>query len=291
MNGVLEPASPKPLAKGAARLGVWGAKTAVCSWILAVSLASVTANAQPPTPTLKGAVNDFANIIDASSETELTRRINSLMNASGDVVVIATVPNIEGFMDINEFKVKLFENAGRGIGQKGRDNGLLIVVAVAERQIGIEVGYDLEGFITDGMAGSVIRERIRPEFRSGNYGAGLINGTTALINRIAEGRGVTLRDVPTSPRPPQRPRVTVVPSCWPILLLFIILMLSNRGRRRRRRYWGRSGWSSGVGPFGGGFGGFGGGFGGFGGRGGFGGGGFGGFGGGRSGGGGASGGW
>ena len=244
------------------------------SWCLSLLLVA-TAYGQPPTPTLTGAVNDLANIIDASTEAELQRRITALMNASGDVVVLATVPNIEGFADINEFKVRLFENGGRGIGQKGKDNGLLIVVAVQERQIGIEVGYDLEGFITDGMAGSVIRERMRPQFRSGNYSAGLLDGTTAIINRIAEGRGVRLENVPAATRQISRPSTNILPSCWPLILFFIILMLSNRGRRRRRRYWGGSGWSSGVGPFGGGFGG----------------GGFGGFGGGRSGGGGASGGW
>ena len=258
--------------------------------VLVLVLFAPRASAQPPTPTLTGAVNDFANIIDASAEAELERRITALMNASGDVVVVATVPDIEGFADIDEFRVELFENGGRGIGLKGKDNGLLIVVAVAERQIGIEVGYDLEGFITDGTAGAVIRERMRPEFRKGDYSAGLLNGTTTLINRIAEQRGVTLDNVPVTRRPEQGPSINVLPSCWPIILFLIIMMLSNRGgRRRRRRHWGRSGWIGGVGPFGGGFGGgLGGGFGGFGGGGG---GGFGGFGGGRSGGGGASGGW
>ena len=95
-----------------------------------------TAMAQPPTPPLTGAVNDFASVIDPQSKAELERRINALMAATGDVVVVATVPNIEGFADIDEFAVKMFENGGRGIGEKGKDNGLLIVVAVAERQIG-----------------------------------------------------------------------------------------------------------------------------------------------------------
>ena len=166
----------------------------------ALLLVASAAAAQPPIPPLTAAVNDFANVIDPQSKAELERRINALMAATGDVVVVATVPNIEGYYDINEYRVKMFENGGRGIGQKDKDNGLLIVVAVAERQIGIEVGYELEGFVTDGTAGSVIRERIRPEFRNGNYGAGLVNGTTALINRIAQGRGVQLADVPPRPR-------------------------------------------------------------------------------------------
>ena len=249
--------------------------------------------AQPPTPQLTGAVNDVANIIDPASKAELERRINTLMSATGDVVSVVTVPNIEGFADMDEFKVKMFENGGRGIGKKGKDNGLLIAVAAAERKIGIEVGYDLEGFVTDGFAGQIIRERMAPHFRDGRYGPGLVSGTTAIINRIAEGRGVRLQDVPRETAPVQR-RTRQGPPLGMIVMMIIIFILMSRGggRRRRRRWGGPSGWSSGVGPFGGGFGGgYGGGFGGFGGGGGGGGGGFGGFGGGRSGGGGASGGW
>ena len=200
---------------------------------------------------------------------------------------------MEGFADINELALRMFENGGRGIGQKGKDNGALVVLALKERQVRIEVGYDLEEFITDGFAGDTIRQVMVPEFRNGNYGQGLLAGTTRLINRVAERRRVELQDVPRERQPVQTPEVF---NAWPLILIawIVIMMLSNRRRRRRR--WGRgpwSGWNSGVGPFGGGSGGFGGGFGGFGGGrcGGFGGGGFGGFGGGRSGGGGASGGW
>ena len=190
----------------------------------------------------------------------------------------------------------MVENGGRGVGQKGKDNGLLIVVALKERRVRIESGDDLEQFITDGYAGSVIREVMQPQFANGAFGPGLLAGTTRIINRIAERRGVELTDVPRDRAPVHRP--TGLGSWKVIFLVWIIIMVLSSRRRRRRRYWGGgpwSGWNSGVGPFGGGLGGFGGGFGGFGGRGGGGfgggGGGFGGFGGGRSGGGGASGSW
>ena len=187
----------------------------------------------------------------------------------------------------------MFENGGRGIGERGKDNGLLIVVAVDDRRVDIEVGYALEEFITDGFAGEVIRQAMTPHFKNGNYGAGLLEGATRIINRIAERRGVTLQDVPRAAAPTRR-RSSGFP--WWLIFVIIMMILSSRGGRRRRRGWGGgpwSGWNSGIGPFGGGGGGFGGGFGGFGGGGfgGGGGGGFGGFGGGRSGGGGASGGW
>ena len=205
---------------------------------------------------------------------------------------VATVPSFKPYADIDQFAVKMFENGGRGIGDKGKDNGLLIVVAVDDRKIRIEVGYDLEQFVTDGFAGETIRDTITPEFKRGNYGAGLLAGTTVVVNRIAQGEaspcGTCLRR-----RLLVEPRGQVFRG-GSSLIWIIIVILSNR-RRRQRRTWGGgpwSGWNSGIGPFGGG--GFGGGFGGFGGGGGLaveaeaG---FGGFGGGRSGGGGASGGW
>jgi len=258
-----------------------------------------TAAAQPPPPPLTGPVNDFAGVIDAASRQELERRILALQQATGDAVVVATVDTFQpDYADIREYAVKMFENHGKGLGRAGEDNGLLIVAAIEDRQIGIEVGYGLEGLITDGFAGDTIRQTIGPRFRAGDYGPGLLAGATRLINRIAEGRNATLENVPAQHA---RRGAPVRLPCGTIFLVLFVLWLITRGgrRRRRRRYWGGgpwSGWNSGVGPFGGfGIGGFGGGFGGFGGRGGrgggFGGGGFGGFGGGRSGGGGAAGGW
>ena len=261
---------------------------AVCA--IALCIPGSAARAQPAPPVLTAPVNDFANIIDDESEREMDRRIRALQQASGDVVVVATIPTLEGYAGIDELALRLFENGGRGIGQKGKDNGALIVLAARERQVRIEVGYDLEEFITDGFAGETIRQVMIPEFRSGQYGRGLLAGATRLINRVADRRGVELQNVPQERQPVQVPGQF---NAWPLILLawIIIMIISNRRNRRPRRRWGRgpwSGWNSGVGPFGGGTGGFGGGFGGFGGGGG---GGFGGFGGGRSGGGGASGSW
>jgi uncharacterized protein len=245
--------------------------------------------AQPSAPALTQPVNDFAGVIDAESEREMDRRIRALLAATGDVVAVATTKTFKPSATIDEFATRMFENGGRGIGQKGKDNGALIVAAMDDRQVRIEVGYDLEEFITDGYAGETIRQVILPRFRTGNYGPGLLDAVTRIVNRIAERRGVALEGVPR-PRQVAPGRTTFPP--WIIALGLWLLVLALTGRRRRRRHsrWGRgpwSGWGSGVGPFGGGT--FGGGFGGFGGGGG--GGGFGGFGGGRSGGGGASGGW
>lgn len=218
--------------------------------------------------------------------------IRALQQASGDVVVVATVDTFAPYGDLREYAVKMFENHGKGIGGS-KDNGILVVVAVNDREVRVEVGYDLEEFITDGFAGQLSREYMIPAFRDGNYGAGLQAGVSRIVARVAQGRNVTLQGV----RVP-RARDTPGPGSGGALILaiFVIFMVLNAiaGRSRRGR---RGNWTSGVGPFGAALGGA---LGGFGRRGGFGGGGFGGggfgggfggFGGGGSGGGGGGGSW
>ena len=240
-------------------------------------------------PALTAPVNDFAHVISPDAAAQLDRRIRALQSATGDVVVVATVASFAPYGSIEEYAVRLFEQAR--IGEKNKDNGVLIVLALNERRVRIEVGYGLEEFVTDGFAGETIRQFMLPDFRRGAYGEGLLNGATHVIGRIAQARGVTLPDVaPVTAL--NRPSRLPIPIGGIILIVIIIALLLGRSRRGPpgvRRRWGPgpwSGWGGGVGGFGGGFGG--GGFGGFGGGGG---GGFGGFGGGRSGGGGGSGGW
>lgn len=254
------------------------------------SRAWAAAPAEAPLPELTQPVNDFAHVIDASSAAAMDHVIRTLKAASGDVVVVATVQTVQPYAEIRELAVKMFENRGRGIGDKGKDNGLLILLALNERRVWIEVGYELEQWVTDGFAGETSRDYMVPEFRNGRYGAGLLAGTSRIAGRIAQGRNVQLTGVEI-PRERRAPPGRQLSLSW-IVLLFIIIVLISRmsggpGSAIRRGGW--SGWSSGVGPFGGGWGGgFGGGGGGFGGGGG---GGFGGFGGGRSGGGGGGAGW
>jgi len=238
--------------------------------LLGVLSSAATASAQPPPPLLIAPVNDFAGVIDPAAEPQLDALIRQLQNATQDVMVVATVKTFKPWGDLPSYAVKMFENGGKGIGQKGKDNGVLIVLAVDDRQVRVEVGYDIEGFVTDGFAGEVSREVMAPFFRSGEYGQGLMAGATRIAQRIAEGRNVDLGLAPVAPRQSRRERaVRMPPGTW-FILLIIFLNLMRGGRRRRG---GR--WISGAGGFGAGFprggggwgssGGFGGGFGGFGG--------------------------
>ena len=124
--------------------------------------------------------------------------IRQLKSATGDVVAVATVQTIEPYGDIREYANKLFENHGRGIGEKGKDNGLLVLVAIKEHKVWVEVGYALEQWVTDGFAGETSREVMVPAFRNNQYGAGLRAGTARIIGRIAQGRGVSIEGIDVS---------------------------------------------------------------------------------------------
>lgn len=244
--------------------------------------------AQGEVPELTQPVNDFAGVIDAARVAELDQLIRTLQRGTGDVIVVATIQTYEPFAEIREYAVKMFENRGRGIGQAGKQNGILVLVAVKDRKVWIEVGYGLEEFITDGYAGETSRQFMIPAFRTGDYGAGIQSGVARLALRLADARHVTLENVnaPVAPRA-GRSRRSVSKVAVVIIGILILMSLTNR-RRGPGGFagggWGGSGWSgwnSGIGSFGSGGGGDSGGFGG----------GFGGFGGGSSGGGGGGGSW
>src|SRR5258705_13590602 len=203
----------------------------LCGSTFFVLLACASARAQEPPPELTQPVNDFANVIDPQSKQTIEALIRSLQQASGDVVIVATVPTFKPYADIREYAVKMFENRGRGIGQRGKDNAVLIVAAINDRKASIEVGYDLEQFVTDGFAGETLRQYVAPEFRRGNYGPGLLAGVSRVAARIAQGRNVTLQGV--RPEPDRAPNVGSGGNI--ILALFVLFIVLNALGRTRRR--------------------------------------------------------
>ncbi len=130
-------------------------------------------------PQLTAPVNDFANVIDDRSEHELDRRIRALKAASGDMVVVATVKTYKPYADIDEYAVKMFENGGQGIGDKGKDNGCSL--SSPSRIAGSASRW---ATTSSSSSPTVLPARpsadvMTPQFRSGNYGAGLLAGTTS----------------------------------------------------------------------------------------------------------------
>ena len=243
-----------------------------------VALCPAPARAAGPLPTLTQPVNDFAGVIDADSAAKIDRFSRTLERATGDAVVVVTIKTFSpDYADIREFAVKQFENNGRGIGDKAKDNGVLVVLAVDDRKVWIEVGYGLEGAITDGFAGETSRLYMAPAFKQGQFGAGLLAGVSRLIARIAQERNVSIDDLPKLAGQRRAPDADGgVPLGFiltVVVILLIIHWLQPRNRRRGGMWrsgptsFGGSSWSGwgGGGSFGGGSFGGGGGFGGFGG--------------------------
>ncbi|UOR04473.1 TPM domain-containing protein [Hymenobacter aerilatus] len=250
----------------------------LCSWLPAA------AQTIPPRPNPPRLVNDLAGMMSADEVASLERKLVAYDDSTSSQIAVVTVPNLDGD-DIANYAQQLYESWG--IGRKGKDNGILVLVAAQERRARIQTGYGLEGAVPDALAKRIISNTIVPAFKQERYYEGLNTATDELI-ALAKG------EYKADPKEQRRNRDSSgsgFPFWLIILALVLFWFLSRRGGgggRGGRRNRGSGGmfippvifgdFSGGRGTFGGGGGGFGGG-------------GFGGFGGGSSGGGGASGNW
>jgi uncharacterized protein len=133
-----------------------------------------------PTPT--GFVNDFAGILTAAQKTDLEQNLQNFQNQTGNQIALAIVKDLGGD-SIENVAVKTFEQWK--IGQKGKDNGVLLLVAVNDHKLRIEVGYGLEPVLTDAKAGDIIRDVITPKFKQNDYYGGLKDGVLAIENVVS----------------------------------------------------------------------------------------------------------
>ena len=193
--------------------------------------------AQPQFPELSGRVVDEANIIPPDVEAQLTAKLEALETQSQRQLVVATIPDLQGY-DISDYGYQL----GRewGIGDADRNDGALLIVAPNDRKMRIEVGYGLEGTLTDAYSSLIIQNVIRPRFRDGDLAGGIVAGTDALITqlslppdeaaRIAQQAGQQQRN---SSREGGFPIGTLI---WlGFMFFFFVLPLLRRGRRYRAK--------------------------------------------------------
>ena len=231
------------------------------SYLLTVlCLLSLNSVAAAPTfPKLSGRVVDLAEMLSPGIEHEITKLSEAHERATTDQVVVVTVPNLQGY-SIEEFGFQL----GRhwAIGQQGKDNGVLLIIAKSERKVRIEVGYGLEGSLTDAIASDIIRSVITPNFRAGRFDHGIFAGANAIIQALGG-------EYHASPkRRSSSPHFLPLAAVLVLIVIFVFIAIMGRiGGPPRRSYSGGSYRSGGFGGggFGGGGGGFGGGGGGFGG--------------------------
>ena len=235
-------------------------------WVLGLFFVSVAAPllaAGPPVPaTPPNYVVDLAGVVDDGVEARTNALLRELEQQTTAQVVVLTLPTLDG-ESLEAFSIDLAHNRWK-LGQKGKDNGVLLTLAMQERKYRIEVGYGLEGVLPDSLVGSLGREVLVPAFRAGDFGGGLAAMAGELATRVAAGAGVTLAAAPpVAARGAARaagkpgPLATVlalllIPLFIYLLIrhpqLLIMMLLSSRGGSR-------DSWGGGGGGFGGGGGG------------------------------------
>jgi uncharacterized protein len=240
----------------------------VAVW-LAVRPDALAAATDVPKPTQY--VEDLAGIVDPASKTKLLGYLQELEEKTGTQIIVLTVRTTGG-VPIEQFAIDLAEKWK--LGQKGKDNSALIVVAVDDRACRFEIGRGLEGALPDAFVGRIGREFIVPYFRQGKYGDGLFQAVVAMLSRLETEFNVTLTGLPRTARPAPAAPIQHPPGGDPVRTIFTLLIAIVVLITVIRHPWlllfmgaGRGGGWSGGSRFGG-SGGFGGGFGSFGGGGG-----------------------
>lgn len=146
--------------------------------VLSLIFASPGLAAEPKYPALTGRVVDDAGVLNAPTRSEITDMLAAHERATGQQVVVVTLGSLQG-LTIEDFGYQL----GRhwGIGEKGTNTGALLIVAPREHKVRIEVGYGLEGTLTDAISRTIIERDILPEFRRGHFNVGIFLGTQAIL--------------------------------------------------------------------------------------------------------------
>ncbi|MFA7158039.1 MAG: TPM domain-containing protein [Kiritimatiellia bacterium] len=143
----------------------------------------------------EGLVSDYAKVFDESQKQSCAGCLSEIREKTSAQVAVVTLASLEGG-DINDFANRLFQKCG--IGEKGKDNGVLILVAVQDRKARIEVGYGLEGVLPDAKTGRIIDESMLPFFRQQRYADGIISAVAVLGGMIAQNAGATLTNMPAA---------------------------------------------------------------------------------------------
>lgn len=149
---------------------------------LLLALFAAPASAQD-FPKFTGLVTDAANVLPPDAEAALTRKLEAFQQKTGRQLVVATVPSLGGD-EIQDYGYKLLRTWG--VGLKGADNGAILLVAPADRKVGIEVGYGLEGVLTDAYSSVVINSKVLPAFKAGDMPGGIAAGSDALIDVLSQ---------------------------------------------------------------------------------------------------------
>src|SRR6516162_8706408 len=188
----------------------------------------------------QGYVSDYAGVVDAASRARLETYLGAVESSTGAQIALVVVPSLEG-EPIEDVANTIYR--AWGVGQKGKNEGILLLLAINDRRSRLEVGYGLEPILPDGLAGSVLRE-MRPALRQQRYGEAMMAGAETIGNTIAEAKHVSL-NAPLQ-RTIHRSPTDSIP--WPVLLGGVFLLLWLMRGAGPRGYRGNGGGGGGFLP-------------------------------------------
>ncbi len=192
--------------------------------LMLIAVAAVAAAQQ--LPGYRGFVNDFAGVIEGREAQAMEQLIAGLQQATGAEIAVVTVQSFAPFGSIEEFGVALASEWG--VGRAGEDNGVVIILAMQEREVRIEVGYGLEGALPDGRVGAILDQQVLPAFREGRWGAGLNGAVQGVAAFVAQEYDVDLSSLGA-----RAPRTAAPAQTGPDgieIILFILVLFFGGGR-------------------------------------------------------------
>lgn len=226
---------PRPLSQHRPAL----ARIAAALVLLAALLIPGLAAAQT-FPQLTGPVVDAANVLPDDVEARITQKLLAFNQQTGQQLQVATVPDLQGY-EVSDYGYRL----GRawGIGNKDKNDGVILLIAPTERKVRIEVGYGLEGTLTDALSSQIIRNAILPKFKAGDMPGGIEAGTDALIAQLQlppdQARAVAAKATKSTQSSGIDPGFVI----WLLIFVFFFVLPMIRRMSGGRRYG-----SSGLGP-------------------------------------------
>ncbi len=229
--------------------------TAVCLALLTALFGSLALAADPSYPALSGRIVDGARLIAPEARQRIEGKLKAHEDKTSDQIVVATVPSLQG-LSVEDYANGLFRFWK--LGQAKTNNGVLLLVAPTERKVRIEVGYGLEGALTDALAKVIITTAVAPKFKTGDFAGGIEGGVDAIVSILAGDAEEWQRRA--SVRSDETSAVDIIAMVVMIALVLIIVAAFIRefggtdASRRHRLRNGRwvtlpqsSGWSTGAG--------------------------------------------
>ena len=222
-------------------------------FLILIALFVLSFSVEFPDPTPYKYVNDYVGVLDSETVEKIVAVGKELEKKTTAQVVVVVVPSLSG-LTVEEYANRLFREWG--IGQKEKNNGVLLLVAMSDRKVRIEVGYGLEGAIPDGKAGRILDEYVIPYFKEGEYDKGIYYGYLAIAKEVAREYGVEITGTSDLPE-----RGTDISGLSIVIIVIAFIIFSSimgrggywyRGPRFPGGFGGPRGGSGGSGGFGGG---------------------------------------